>query len=234
MARTLIIGDVHGCARELEQLLALLGPTEDDRVLFVGDLIARGPDSRAVLSIVRQVRARCVVGNHELRLLEVRRARLRGETGPRLSPHHERLLHQLSESDWALIEAMPLYLDLPEHAARVVHAGMLPGVPLHRQDAWTLTHIRSVDGAGAPSDRPGERPWGTLYEDPTHIVFGHDARRQLQLHPRATGIDTACVYGGSLTALVLPEHSAVPFPQQRRDLLVSVRAAQQYYAPARR
>jgi hypothetical protein len=143
------------------------------------------------------------------------------------------VLRQLSDADWALLEGMPLYLELPAHAARVVHAGMLPGLPLHRQEAWTLTHIRSVDAQGAPSDRAGEQPWGARYADSTHVIFGHDARRQLQLHPRATGIDTGCVYGGSLTALVLDEGMMVPFPQQRRDLLVSVRAARPYYQPSR-
>src|SRR5215472_183211 len=102
MARSIFIGDVHGCASELAELLALLGPGGDDAVYFVGDLVARGPDSPTVLRLFREVHARGVLGNHEARILDVRRARLAGERTPRLGASHEALLATLSESDWAL------------------------------------------------------------------------------------------------------------------------------------
>jgi hypothetical protein len=135
----------------------------------------------------------------------------------------------LSDEDWALLESLPLYMDLEQHDLRIVHAGVLPGVPFERQEAWTLTHIRSVLPSGAPSDKLDGGLWGELYADGPHVVFGHNSRRQLQLHPRATGIDTGCVYGGSLTALVLAEGQHMPFPDERRELLVSVPAHAPYY-----
>jgi len=228
--RTIFIGDVHGCAVELAELLGLLGPTSDDSVYFVGDLVARGPDSRGVLRLYREVSAKGVVGNHEARLLEARKARLRGEEGPKIGSSHEVLLRELGDGDWALLDALPLYLDIKASDVRVVHAGVLPGTPLRKQDAWTMTHIRSVGPDGRASSSPGEESWAASYRDKPHLVFGHDARRGLQLHSAATGIDTACVYGGSLTALVLPQGETMPFPNDRRELLVSVRARQQYYS----
>lgn len=232
MARSIFIGDVHGCARELAELLALLGPVAGDTLYFVGDLVARGPDSVGVLRLFREVRAKGVLGNHEARLLEVRRARLGGDPSARLGKSHEAVFAALDDADWALLDSLPLYIDLPEHAVLVVHAGVAPDAPLRKQDAWTLTHIRSLDVAGAPSAKSGTESWAAAYRGKPHVIFGHDARRGLQLHPDATGLDTACVYGGSLTALVAPRGTAIPFPRERRELLVSVRAHGTYYTGA--
>jgi hypothetical protein len=229
MGRSIFIGDVHGCSRELAELLELVAPLTGDAVYFVGDLVARGPDSRGVLRLYREVGAKGVIGNHEARVLEVRTARLQGEPGRPLGASHEALLRDLEEADWALLAALPLYLDVKAHDVRVVHAGMVPGVPLRKQDAWTLTHIRSVSDDGRPSSQPGRESWAASYREKPHLVFGHDARRGLQLHAGATGLDTACVYGGSLTALVLPSGEQMPFPTDRRELLVSVRAHETYY-----
>jgi hypothetical protein len=230
MGRSIVIGDVHGCSRELGELLSLVAPTGDDHVYFVGDLVARGPDSHGVLGMVREVSGKAVLGNHEARLLEAHRARFRGEPGL-LGKNHEGVLRELTDADWASLDALPLYLDLPDHGARIVHAGVAPGVPFEKQDGWTLTHIRSIEPDGAPSERSGKESWSASYRGRPHLVFGHDARRRLQLHPWATGIDTGCVYGGSLTALVIPARETLPFPNQRREMLVSVRARETYYEP---
>lgn len=227
MARTIVIGDVHGCAAELSDLLDRLALSELDRVVFVGDLVARGPDSEGVLARVRALGAHAVRGNHEERLLQARAARKRGEAGPRLGGSHTRLLSSLAEHDWALLEALPYKLELPEHDLRVVHAGVLPGIAWEAQDPWVVTHIRSIADDGSASHRWG-KPWGAAYVGPPHIVFGHNAQRDVQLHADASGIDTGCVYGGALTALVLPTGARVPALDCRRDALVSVPARRQY------
>jgi hypothetical protein len=228
MARSIFIGDVHGCARELGELLDRIGPDADDAVYFVGDLVARGPDTPGVLRLFREVGANGVAGNHEARLLDVRRARRAGEPTTKMGPTHEALLANLPDSDWDLLEALPLYLEVAEHGVLVVHAGLAPGVPLERQDPWTLTHIRSFE-AGVPSAHPGGESWSAQYRGAPHVVFGHDARRGLQLHADATGLDTACVYGELLSALVVPRGRALPSPSERRDLVVSTRAHAAYY-----
>lgn len=231
MGRTLIVGDVHGCIVELTSLLDSLAVSSSDRVVFVGDLLARGPDSRAVLELFRRIGGRSVLGNHEARLLEAHRARIGGNKRPRLAPPDYALLHQLSEADWALLAELPLYLPLPEHDACIVHAGLVPELPLDAQDAWTLTHVRSLDAAGRPSERHDHEPWAVRYRSGPHIVFGHNSRLGLQLQPRATGLDTGCVYGGRLSALLLSPGQAVPSAcDERRALIHSVPAARRYYA----
>lgn len=231
MARTILVGDVHGCLAELDTLLDRIAFGESDRLVFVGDLVARGPHSGGVLELVRTRRARGVRGNHEQRLLDAWRARLEGRRGPRLGPAHYRLLREFGDQDWQLLGDLPLSIDLPEHGLRVVHAGVRPDVAFEDQDAWTLTNIRSVTPEGAASERIGGTPWGVLYGEGPHIIFGHNSRLELQLCPNATGLDTACVYGGALSCMVLAANQRVPHdPRERAALIHSVPARRRYYA----
>lgn len=233
MARTIWIGDVHGCADELRDLLDLMGPVSGDQLVFVGDLVARGPDTAAVLRIVRELRASCVRGNHEHRLIHAHQARLRGERGPRLGASHQHLVDTLGEEDWNQLESLPLSLEFPEHNVRVVHAGIAPGVAMKAQQAWTLMHVRSLTRLGAPSDRYSPESWAASYKGDPHIVFGHNAQAGLQLWPCATGLDTACVYGGRLSALVLEQGEQPRPPEERAASILSVPARARYvdYGP---
>jgi hypothetical protein len=225
MAQSVIVGDVHGCTGELEELLdkARFDQAKDHLVL-VGDLVARGPDSRGTLALVRRLGARAVRGNHEDKLLAWHRR------GKPLGPDHERVANALSDDDWATIEAMPLWLDLPAHGVRVVHAGLLPGVAVAQAPPEALLKMRTIDARGRWSDEPDAGPlWGSLYEGPPHAVFGHNARPEPQLHAWATGIDTACVYGGRLTAIVLDHDEPMPRGDAVRRCLRSVPALRKYY-----
>jgi hypothetical protein len=226
MPRLIVIGDVHGCSSELEALLTRLAPVRDDRLIFVGDLVAKGPNTRLVLQTVRRLGAEVTLGNHEKRLLDARAARREGRPLPRLEPTHERALDELTDDDWTLIEAMPLWLDVDRHV-RVVHAGIVPGIPMDQQDPQHLVTLRSISESGEPSSKWGP-PWAARYEGPPHIVFGHNARKDPQLHPDATGLDTGCVYGGSLTALVIPLGSTPPAAHERADALIAEPARRAY------
>jgi hypothetical protein len=145
---------------------------------------------------------------------------------------HRELARSLRPVDWSLIQNTPLFVDLPEHGLRVVHAGIVPGVPLAKQKPQTFLRIRTVQDPKRPR---GEKHvlWGTRYTGPPHIVFGHNAAPGLQLHPWATGLDTGCVYGGRLTAIVLAEGQKMPRSYAaRRGVLVSERARRMWFAPA--
>ncbi len=232
--RTVIVGDVHGCRRELEGLLDRIRFHSGDRLVFVGDLIARGPDSLGVLDVARRTGALIVRGNHEQKLLDWRNS---GDRSVVLGRTHMDVARALRDVDWSLLETSSLWLDLPEHGARVVHAGVLPGVPMELQHPHTLMHIRTVGvrGPKRSSAKAHGIPWATLYTGPPQIIFGHNAVGGLQLHPWATGLDTACVYGGRLTAMVLKKDERVPLSiSRRRALLVSQPAARAYFEPPKK
>lgn len=230
--RTVIVGDVHGCRRELEALLDRIRFSSGDQLVFVGDLIARGPDSLGVLDIARRSGALIVRGNHEQKLLDWRE-----DEEVVLGRTHMDVARALRDVDWSLLETSSIWLDLPDHGARVVHAGVLPGVAIEKQDPHTLMHIRTVGvrGSKKSSAKAQGIPWASLYAGPPQIVFGHNALSGLQVHPWATGLDTACVYGGRLTAMVLAEGERIPRSMaRRRALLVSQNAARAYFEPPKK
>jgi hypothetical protein len=235
--RTIVVGDVHGCREELDALLDRVAFGSGDRLIFVGDLVARGPDALGVLDVVRRSGALVVRGNHEEKLLEWRASRtawVRGEAPARapIAKMHRDIARALRPVDWALLEASPYWIDLPDHALRVVHAGVVPGVPIEAQRPETLTRIRTLPPRVPPSRAGTPTLWGSAYTGPPHVVFGHNAAPGLQLHPWATGLDTGCVYGGRLTALVLPPGQKVPRAlRSRKALLVSVPARRVWFDP---
>ena len=213
-ARTFFIGDVHGCLAELDALLRKLALKSRDRVIFVGDLVAKGPDSAGVVRRVRELGAQSVRGNHDARLLQ--RLHASDDEKAALKPKQRAVMDSLGPSDIAFLEACPLWLTLPELGVRVVHAGWVEGVPEHAQNPDLVMNMRTLTPEGEPSTRfDGGRPWASLYEGPEFIVFGHDARRKLQRTPHALGLDTGCVYGGELTAYELPSQKLVSVPAEK-------------------
>jgi predicted phosphodiesterase len=209
MPRTLVVGDVHGCREELEDLLKAAGFGPGDRLVLAGDLVAKGPDSQGVVQLAREHAARSVLGNHDAHLLGAR-------AGKPAKKKDEALVRSMKAADWAYLEALPLYLELSELGALVVHGGLVPGVPLEAQERNVVCNLRSFDAKGQPSARiEGGVPWASRWPGPQLVLFGHDAVRGLQRYPHALGLDSGCVYGKALSALWLPERRLVQVPARR-------------------
>lgn len=217
-ARYVFIGDVHGCLDELEALLRKLQIGSGDQLVFVGDLVAKGPDSAGVVALAREYESLCVRGNHDEAVLRIRRARQNHGVPQRAKKTHLKVAETLSQADWRWLEQLPLFLRLPALNTVVVHAGVVPGRPLEQQHPEDLMSMRTLraDGHASPRLEDGTL-WAKSYAGPEQVVFGHDAISGLQREPFATGIDTGCVYGRTLTALVQPGGE-----------LVSVRARRAY------
>lgn len=208
---TFAIGDIHGCHKALQGLVRECGDYaagHDHRLVFIGDYVDRGPDSRAVIETLRELERRhpgnvvCLMGNHEEMLLEAidsgepwhwlhngGAATLRsyGTSDPR----------QLPADDIAWIRSLRLSFD--DGKRFFAHAGVDPDLPLDRQPKDALLWIRG------PFHRSA-RDYGRL------IVHGHtpldDARPEVR--PNRVNIDTACVYGGVLTAAVFAPETVAP------------------------
>jgi serine/threonine protein phosphatase 1 len=172
-----VVGDVHGCRPTLEALIEELDPGDDDLVVFVGDLVRRGPDDHGVVELVRETPNFVAVrGNNEEKLIRGRR-----ETD------------DLTPSDLRWLRSLPLVVSWDE--TLVVHGGVDPRKPLSEQTLTDLQNTESVapDGEGRPY-------WWDVYDGPDRVFFGHKVLGTPLVSDAAVGLDTGCVYGGSLSA----------------------------------
>lgn len=209
--RTLFIGDVHGCLNELERLLVLADFSKKTRLVLAGDLINKGPDSAGVLALAREYKARVILGNHEIKLMEYLKAGREDQADMEAVKQNmgSGLKHWVS---W--MKTWPLFLESPDWL--VVHAGLEPGKHPSRSHGKLLTRIRTWDGVGKQLNQASDPPWYRFYTEKKPVIFGHWAMRGLVVRDNAIGLDTGCVYGGSLTAVSLPDYRFFQVPAARR------------------
>ena len=156
--RLIAIGDIHGCHEEFDELLSLLDLQPDDRLILLGDLVNRGPNSPKVIGLARAHQAIALLGNHELRLLNYRRTR----DLKFVKENDLETFDQLKPDDWSYLEAMLLTYEEPELNLVCVHGGFLPDSPWNRQPAEVVTRIQVIDAEGQPrkrADAPGAPLW---------------------------------------------------------------------------
>jgi serine/threonine protein phosphatase 1 len=172
-----VVGDIHGSRSALESLLATLDPGPEDLVVFVGDLVRKGPDSPGVVDLVRDDdRLVTVRGNNEQKIV-------RGDKDP----------GWLRDGDREYFESLPIVVSFDD--AIVVHGGIDPERPLSDHSAEELLTMRAPHGSGY--DGPF---WYEDYDGPYRVFFGHTVHERPVERDHAIGLDTGCVYGGQLTA----------------------------------
>lgn len=231
-----IVGDVHGCLPELRELLARLGyalsgdtltPPPGRTLVFLGDLVDRGPDTPGVLELVMNAvergQALCLLGNHDEKLrkfLSGQRVTISGGlevTLGQLRPYPPAFERRLA----AFLEARPHHHVLDEGRLVVAHAGLsrdLHGRDTKRARAFALygDTTGERDGYGLPM----RRDWAARYGGEALVVYGHTPVREARWLQGTVNIDTGCVFGGQLSALRYPERE-----------VVSVEAARVYSVP---
>lgn len=209
--KTLLIGDIHGCFAELQDLLDKAGLAAQDQVIALGDVVDRGPETPQVAAFFRQQpHALTLMGNHERK--HIRWAR--GEVRPASSQIISRGQFGEAYSDaLAWMRTLPIYLELPE--AILVHGYLEPGLPL---EAQAETVVCGTMGGEHRLASHYARPWYELYAGPKPVVVGHhDYLRNGQAfvyQERVFGLDTSCVHGKSLTGLILPDFKLVSAPSR--------------------
>jgi protein phosphatase len=247
-----IIGDVHGCADELERLLERLGYAaahlaesepgwsnvtyahpQGRKVVFLGDLVDRGPRVLDTLRIARGMvstgAALCVPGNHDMKLLrklngrDVRITHGLAETLAEIDALPDDVRTPFTRSLARFLEELVSHYVLDQGRLVVAHAGMkaeMQGRGSGRTREFAL--YGETTGETDEFGLPVRHNWAAEYRGSALVVYGHTPIPEPQWLNRTINIDTGCVFGGQLTALRYPEQQ-----------LVSVPAACIYCEPAR-
>ena len=207
MNKTYVIGDIHGCSQALADLLKIMEPIhQEDTIIFIGDYIDRGPDSKGVVDIILNLRKKhgktiTLMGNHEF--MFVNALKDIGVTdfltmgGDATFNSYSIALDTLQDIHTKiprehLIFFQELLLYWEDQNNIYVHAGLQPGVHLTQQSMDWLLWAR-------------EDFINLTYNFGKKVIFGHTPFDKPKTDDNKIGIDTGVVYGGHLTCLILPE-----------------------------
>lgn len=199
------IGDIHGYINKLEALMRKIHPDpEKDEIVFLGDYVDRGPNSKEVVEMVLEIKRRfprttCLMGNHEFSLLDYLTYRrdpwtffLNGgvETIHSYDLTGDDIEAKMPPEHRAFFNSLKPYYETEDYI--FVHAGLREGVPLEEQTLDDLVWIRK-------EFIESKKDFGKV------VIFGHTPFPKPLIHPNKIGIDTGAGYGGALTCIVLPD-----------------------------
>lgn len=234
-----IIGDVHGCADELQALLSKLGyriawssdhgartvtvtPPEGRKAIFAGDLVDRGPNTpdvlRIAMSMVAAGTAYAVQGNHDRKF-----ERWLAGRKVTIARGLQETIDQIGRQDFGFRNGLPKFLDgLRSHVwldggrLAVAHAGLKEemigrGSSAVREFALYGETTGEIDSFGLPV----RADWAASYRGATTVVYGHTPVPRAEWVNNTICIDTGCVFGGKLTALRWPEKELVDVPAEQ-------------------
>ena len=237
-----IIGDLHGCCDELEQLLEKLGyqfreepgegtytrtyfHPESRKAIFVGDLVDRGPRIFDTLQLVYRMvnagNALCVAGNHDNKLArklagrKVQAERMEeslAEAQAIQDSEHRRILPLLTD----FLDNLLSHYVLDDGKLVVAHAGIKENmIGRASREIRDFSLYGDTTGETDEYGLPVRRNWATDYRGKARIVYGHTPVAQPEWLNNTINIDTGCAYGGRLTALRYPELEMVSVPAAR-------------------
>jgi len=131
--RVIAVGDVHGCIDELQDLLRQCDYRPGDLVIFLGDLVCKGPDSISVVQMAREIGAIAVRGNHDFEVIRWHQAIKSGVDPPVVGSEHFHIASCLSKADMKWMYNLPWFVSSKELGSLFVHAGFVSGIRLAKQ-----------------------------------------------------------------------------------------------------
>ncbi|NKE07408.1 bis(5'-nucleosyl)-tetraphosphatase PrpE [Mesobacillus selenatarsenatis] len=228
-----IIGDIHGCFVEFEELTKKMGydwstglPVHPDgrHLAFVGDLTDRGPESIKTAKlvwdlVVNKKSAFYVPGNHCNKLYryllgnKVQTTHGLETTVSEYMSMNPEMKNDFRERFLRLYESAPLYHVLDQGRLVIAHAGIREDyIGTNNSKVKTFVLYGDITGQSNPDGTPVRRDWAKNYQGKAAVVYGHTPVREPRVLNNTYNIDTGAVFGGNLTALRYPEMELVSVP----------------------
>jgi len=232
--RNIIIGDVHGCIDELKDLINKLELSSTDHLFFIGDLIDKGPDSVGVVKYVYELSILystvLILGNHEekfLRFLYNKANNKKALAEMKTTPDFEILARTLLDDEIEFLKQSYYTFNIKEQNIVLLHGGITGNcildfsnnykynthLPKQFKGLDLITKTRHLDNSGKfvslGQENEQTQFWAETYDGKYgKVIFGHNPFMQVtpKYFKNAIGIDTGCVFGGYLTALIIKEH----------------------------
>lgn len=214
IGKVIVYGDLHGCLDEFKELRKKINPSSHDREIVVGDILDKGPYSKELVRFLRENKIESIVGNHEDKYLRYKR-------------HHENFLatgkeipmkfgevklamyNSLDEDDFDYLKSLPYIIKIDNLS--IVHGGVTNKMDLDNltnKNIKMIIRLRYLQEDNKMSHTAHKNiyniRWAELYDGNSGIViYGHEVFKEVHYDKFAIGLDTGCVYGNKLSALVI-------------------------------
>lgn len=199
--KTFVVGDLHGCLDMLKRLLDKISwQPSKDRLIFLGDYVDRGKDSRGVIDhLIDLTRispyVECLMGNHERLFLdyidgENQETFLLNGGMATLNSYRRNNEIDIPEDHLEFIRSLKIMIELDQYY--LVHAGLKPGVSIEEQTTDDRLWIR-------------KKFIFSDYDFGKKIIFGHTPFSMPFVMDNKIGLDTGAVFGNKLTCVELPQ-----------------------------
>ena len=214
MSKLIIYGDIHGCYNEFISLREKINPQPNDIEVCVGDIITKGKHSVETLDFIIKHNIKSVLGNHEEKLVRYLKHQKSPKKNPvKLTLGEENIIASLTKEHIQFLEEMPLFLRFGDIV--VLHGGLQNNMNLEnlsKREKEKVLRLRYINEEGhfieCGKETTSSIFWADVYNgNQGFVVYGHQWFEEVRKSPFALGIDTGCVYGNKLSAVIFEENN---------------------------
>ena len=225
MKNVVIYGDIHGCLEEFEELRKKIPSNSIE--ITVGDFLDKGPYSKETIEYLRKNRIFSILGNHEYKYLRKKIGRK-----VKMDEEQEKIYNSLSDNDFEYIFSLPYFIKA--NKLTILHAGISNHIYLSNPSMSELNRLlffREVDKNERflPLNHSCKEStfWADIYDGHEgFVVYGHSAFLEIKKDIFSAGIDTGCVYGNKLSAIII-ENTLRPYEYR----VIEVKSKRKYAEP---
>ena len=217
MSNLIVYGDIHGCYDEFISLRKNINPSKDDTEVCVGDIVTKGKNSIKLLKYIQEHDIKSVLGNHEDKLVRYLEHESKKKNPVVLNSDEQSIIDNLDHKDIEYLKNMPLFLRFKD--ITVLHGGIQNHQNLNnltKKEKSKMLRLRYLDTdnnfIAYGKEKEDSIFWADIYDgNQGFIVYGHQWFEEVKQNEFALGIDTGCVYGNKLSAVIFDDYNIKNF-----------------------